>query len=72
MQQVAQLPSSSKNQSSAEGKTLEKPVKVDLLTEVRAMKEELAAIRETIANQRNTGPNQYRFVDGSGHALGVV
>ena len=63
VQQVAQLPSSSKNQSSAEGKTLEKPVKVDLLAEVRAMKAELAAIRETMGNQRNTGPNQYRFVE---------
>ena len=60
VQQVAQLPSSSENQSSAEGKTPEKPVKVNLLTEVREMKAELAAIRETMGNQRNTDPNQYR------------
>ena len=60
VQQVTQLPSSSKNQTSAEGKTLEKPVKVKLLTEVRAMKVELAAIRETMSN---TGPNQNRFVE---------
>ena len=63
VQQVAQLPSSSENQSSAEGKTPEKPVKVNLLTEVREMKAELAAIRETMGNQRNPGPNQYRFVE---------
>ena len=63
VQQVAQLPSSSENQSSAEGKTPEKPVKVNLLTEVREMKAELAAIKETMGNQRNPGPNQYRFVE---------
>ncbi|KAL9956080.1 hypothetical protein ACROYT_G037503 [Oculina patagonica] len=63
-QLVPQLATHDDNHASVEGKTPEKPPKVNLLTEVRELKAELAAIRESMEQQSRASPNpQYNPVE---------
>ncbi|KAL9966537.1 hypothetical protein ACROYT_G024625 [Oculina patagonica] len=63
-QLVAQLATHDDSHASVEGKTPEKPPKVNLLTEVREWKAELAAIREGMEQQSRASPNpQYNPVE---------
>ena len=63
-QLVAQLATHDDSHASVEGKTPEKPPKVNLLTEVRELKAELAAIREGMEQQSRASPHpQYNPVE---------
>ena len=55
-QLVAQLATHADSHVSVEGKTPEKPPKINLLTEVRELKAELAAIREGMEQQSRASP----------------
>ncbi|KAL9971667.1 hypothetical protein ACROYT_G017864 [Oculina patagonica] len=62
-QLVAQVATHDDSHASVEGKTPEKPPKVNLLTEVRELKAELAAIREGMEQQSRASPHpQYNLV----------
>lgn len=63
-QLVAQVTTPNGNRTPVEDKTPEKPPKVNLLTEVRELKAELAAIREGVEKRSSTSPHlQYNPVE---------
>ena len=63
-QLVTKVATPNENRTSVDDKTPEKLPKVNLLTEVRELKAELAAIREGIENRTSTSPHlQYNPVE---------
>ena len=65
-QLVAQVTTPNENRTPVVDKAPEKPPKVNLLTEVRELKAELATIREGREKQSSTSPHlQYNPVKGS-------
>ena len=63
-QLVAQVTTPNENRTPVEDKTPEKPPKVNLLTEVRELKAELAAIQKGIEKRSSTSPHlQYNPVE---------
>lgn len=65
-QVVAQVTSPNGSLAATEDKTPEKPAKVNLLTEVRELKAELAAIREGMEQRENASPHLQYQPEGQG------